>query len=513
MDSAISNAAAPRRGLAWLLSVCLGLAACSSPTEQALKHYEMAQSLFAKGDKANLIKADAEYRTALMIKRTLAPAIYGLAQVAEKQGKLQEQFSYLSQTLEQDPNHFEAQLKIGRMLLAAGQIERAREASDKALILKPDDLGAQVLHAGVLYKSGDKAAGVELVDKVLAKDGGNVEALEFLAGERLDAGDLEAALRHAEQALAAQPGSVPFRAIQIQALEKLGRLDAAETAIRQLVASHPETPGFRNALVGFLLRTGRKDVAEAEFRAAARKPGDLQAKLELVRFVFSTKGDAAARQELEGMTRQEPGNAELQFALADLYQAANQRAEAEKLVRAVMARAGDAPDGLKAKAILAGYLLQDGKKAAALALAREVLDQDKRNQPALLVRATAAIEARRLDDAIGDLRDVLRDAPDSARALGLLGKAHEMQGALDLAEDQYAHAAQAGRPDPVYGMAYAEFLMRRGQFARAEKLLGEMLSAKPGHLPLLNLLVQLKNSQGDWEGARQAMAEIRRLGG
>lgn len=517
MDTANFNACAvlARHGWALLLVwLFLGLGGCSSPSEQALKHYAMALALFEKGGKEDLIQADTEFRNALTIKKTLAPAIYGLALVAEKQGKFQQQFSYLSQTLEQDPNHFEAQVKIGKMLLAAGQLERAREASDKALALKSEDMTARVLRAGVLAKQGDKPGAVALAKAVLAQEAGNAEALEFLAGERLEAGDLEAAIQYADRVLKAREDSVPLLIVKIQALEKLARLDEAEATIRQLIALHPENPAFRGALIQFLVSHQRKDAAEAELRAlAAKVPQDVQAKLDVVRFLNATKGREAARLELEALIRTDPGNSALKFALAELYQADNKRAEAEKLIRSVMVQAGDSQDGLKAKAMLAGYLMNDGDKPAAMALVAEILAKDKHNQPALMIKASVAIDEHRLDQAITDLRDLLRDAPDSAQALVLLGRAHELQGAPELAEEQYAHAFQVGGQGAPYGASYAEFLMRRGQSARAEKLLTDMLGAKPGQVPLLNLLVQARNNQGDWAGARQALAEIRRQGG
>lgn len=517
MDTANFNACAgpARRRLgALLIPLFMLLGACSSPSEQAHKHYALALALFEKGGKEDLVRADTEFRNALMIKRTLAPAIYGLALVAEKQGKFKEQFSYLTQTLEQDPNHFEAQVKIGKMLLAAGQLERAREASDKALALKPEDVAARVLRAGLLAKQGDKAGAVALADAVLARDAANAEALEFMAGERLAAGDAETAIQYAERGLKAGEDQVPLLAIKIQALEKLARLDAAEATIRKLIALHPENPAFRAALIRFLVSHARQDAAEAELRAAAvQAPHDVQAKLEVVRFLHATKGMPAARRELEAMTRKDPAEYALKFALVELHQAANDRAAAEALVRSIMAQAGDAPDGLQAKAVLAGYLMNDGDKPAAMALVDAILGKDKRNQQALLIKAAVAIDERRLDQAIGDLRDLLRDAPDSARALMLLGKAHELQGSPELAEEQYAHAFQAGGMEASFGAAYAEFLMRRGQSARAEKLLGEMLRARPGQIALLNLLVRARNDQGNWAGAKQALAEIRRLGG
>jgi predicted Zn-dependent protease len=490
------------------------LVACPSPTQVAQQHYEQGMALFKLGGPENLVKADLEFRNALEIKKTLAPAIYGLALVAEQQGKLPTMYSYLNQTLGQDPNHLEAQIKIGKILLDAGQIERAAEACNKALALKPDDLAAQALHAGILLKQGDATAAIAQANKVLKQAPGHLDAIELLATERLLAGDAEAALRHADVGLKAQTDSVALLKVRVQALEKLGRSQEVEQAIRQLIARHPANPAYRTALIRFLVSHDRKDAAEAELRAVAEKdPGDTQAKLEVIRLVHALRGSQAARDELSAMIAKFPDNNELKFALAGLLQAMNEHPAAQALIRAIADQAGDSKDGLKARAQLAALLLEQGDKPGALKLAEAVLAKDNRNEQALLLKASVALDEHRIDQAIGDLRALLRDNPDSPRTLLLLGRAHEMQGAQALAEDQFGHAYQVAKSEPAIGIAYAQFMLRQNQPARAEKLLMEMIAARPNLIPAIELLARARSDQGNWDGVQQAKGELRRLGG
>ncbi len=497
-----------------LLAGMLTLSACSSPTQVAQQHYEQGMALFKQGGKADLIEADLEFRNALEIKKTLAPAIYGLALVAERQGKHAEMFSYLNQTLDQDFNHIEARIKVGKLLLGAGQIERAAEASAKTLLLRPDDLSAQALQAAILLKRGDAAGAIALADKVLAKAPDHADALELLASERLVAGDAEAALRHAEAGLKSHADSIALLAIRIQALEKLARFEDAEQSIRLLIERHPENPAYPGALIRFLVSHDRKDAAEAELRAvAAKEPANSKAKLEVVRLVHALKGAQAARQELEAMIGKQPDDNELKFALVGMYQAANERLAAMTLLNAIAAKVGDSKDGLTAKGQLAAYLLDAGDKVAALKLIDAVLARDNRNQQALLLKATLALDEHRVDQAIGDLRALLRDSPDSARALVLLGKAHEMQGVPALAEEQFVRAYQLSKLEPAFGIVYAEFMLRQNQPAKAEKLLAEMIAARPGLIAAIKLLAQARSNQGNWAGVQQANGELKRLGG
>jgi predicted Zn-dependent protease len=504
-----------RHGLIlFLVLPLLGLAGCSSATDKANEFYRKGMALFEQGGKEDLIQADRAFRNALEIKKTLTPAIYGLALVAEKQGRLRESFSYLNQVVEQDPNHLEAQVKLGKMLLAAGQLESALEFSNKAQAINAENPGVQLLRAGVLLKQGDRPGAIGIAGKLLAGNAGNADALMFLAGERMDAGDFAKAVEYADRALAVKDDLVQALIVKAQALENQSKPGAAEEAMRRLVSLQPENAAFRNALVQLLVRHGRQDAAEAELRAKAeRNPGDAQAKLEVVRFVQATRGLRAGLDELQAYVRKEPGNNELKFALAGLFLSQNEKASTEALLRSIMAEAGDSQDGIKARGLLAALLLDNGDRKSALALVDRILEKDRRNEQALIIKASLLLEEGRVDQAITDLRSILHETPDSARALMLLGKAHEMQGALELAEDHYSRAYQAGRLEPSYGLGYAEFLMRHGQSARAEKMLVEMIKPNPDSLPALRLLAQARSNQGNWPGAREVMDEVRRRGG
>jgi predicted Zn-dependent protease len=131
----------------------------------------------------------------------------------------------------------------------------------------------------------------------------------------------------------------------------------------------------------------------------------------------------------------------------------------------------------------------------------QVLAKDQRNEQGLLLKAGVAIDGRQLDQAIADLRTILKDVPNSARALLLLGKAHELAGSPELAQEHYQKAFQAGKQAPQFGMTYGEFLLKRNQAARAESVAEDMVRVAPGNVPAMKLLAQARISKGDWVGA------------
>lgn len=482
-----------------------GLMGCSSPEEKVARFNERGTELMAKGE---WMKARLEFQNALQINPNSVPALMGLVDIAERGSEWDKTYALLSKVVELDAKNLKAQVRLGKLLVAAGQLDKALVASDAAMALAPDDADTLALRAALMFKLNDRKAAVELANKALQKVPNQVDALVVLASERLGADDAAGAVKYLDMGLAANEKDVALQLIKVQALEKLAQREQAEEIFRKLIAFYPDNKAFRTILAQYYTMNGQPDKAEAEYRAtAAAFPKDLQARLDVVRYLNTAKGTEAGMAELKNLIAAEPANHELQFALASMLLGQNRHADAEAVFRDVMAKAGDAEAGLKARNALAVELLKKGDKPAGKALVDEVLAKDGRNEQGLLLRASMAMEEQRLDDAVADLRTILRDVPNSARALALLGKAHQMQGSRDLALDHFGRSFQAGKQiSPQFGMAYAQFLLQSGKPKQAQDVLREVLVTTPGYVPGLQMLAQAYLSSGEL-GSAQAVAD------
>jgi predicted Zn-dependent protease len=95
----------------------------------------------------------------------------------------------------------------------------------------------------------------------------------------------------------------------------------------------------------------------------------------------------------------------------------------------------------------------------------------------------------------------------------LLGKAHELTGARDLADDSYLRAFQASKLAGPYGITYADFLIRVGKAKQAEGILKDVLRTTPGYVPAIRMLAQVYLMTGNIAGAQSMVEEARRLKG
>lgn len=498
-----------RLGHLWMLAFIFVIG-CSSPEEQAKSHYEEGMSLLKEG---KTDKAQIEFKNALQINKNLGKAIYGMALVAEKKGDWQQMFKLLTNVLELEPKHLEAQVKLGKLLLAAGQMDKALEASNKAMSLNKEDADVLAFRAATLLKLKDTKGAIENANLALSKKPDHIEALVILAGERMVAGDFAKAIEYLDHGLKQNEKNVALQLIKIEALNGLAQLGDAEQVYRKLISFYPEEKSLRHALASFYMKHDRKNEAEAELRAFVKQvPGDNQAKLDLVGFLKAVKGADAAKQQLVEFASKEPENFQLNIGLVEFYLAGKDNKSAEAKLNEIIAKAGDSADGLKAKGMLAASMLSRGDKKAGEKLIAEILEQDKRNEQAIILKASLAIDAGKTDDAIADLRSILRDVPDSGRALLLLAQAHAKAGSPELADENFMRAFQASKRAAQYGLTYAQYLLKRNQAPRAEKILEDVLTATPGQLQALKMLAQARIAQGNWSGAQEVADEIKKRG-
>jgi cellulose synthase operon protein C len=511
LDLADGNASTFTRIAAPLaVAVALALTGCSSPTEKATKFYGKGMALLEEG---NLGKARIEFQNALQIREGMTEAWYGLALVAERQGEWERLFGLLKKVVDRDPKHLDANLKLGRLLVAAGNLDEALKVSNLTMELNADHAGVLALRAAVLFRLEDVSEALQQANRALEKDPKNIDALVVLATERLAANDAGKAIEYLDQGLQINERNLALQLMKVQALEKVAKLESAEAVLKKLIALYPDIAALRHVLAQFYLGHRRADAAEAEYRAFANaNPSNTEARLDVVRFINATKGAGLAISELDGFISKDPGNHKLKFALVELYEAQNNRNGAEAVLKSVIKSAGDGAESIKAKGMLAAVWLTAGNKAGAKELVAEILTKDQRNEQGLLLKSGMAIDDRQLDAAIADLRSILRDVPDSARALLLLGKAHELAGAPELAQEHYLKAFQASKLAPRYGIALGEFLLKRGQVARAEGVFEDVLRVSPRNVAAMKLLAQARLNKGDWAGAQKVADDLRKVG-
>lgn len=484
------------------------LAGCSTPEEKAQKYFDKGMALLD----TDPAKAKLEFQNALQMKKNMTPAIYGMALAAEKQADWQACFVLLNKVLDEDPQHIEATVKVGQLFLAAGELEKAKEKADKALAINKENLNAIVLQASIELKQQNYAGAVEKAKYVLSKEPKNSDAMMVLASERYSAKDIAGTLALLDKGLSINEQNLIMHLFKIQVLESSANIAVAESAYKKVIEVFPENFMIRTKLAEFYYNHDKKAEAETQLRFLVEKQPDImQPKVNLIKYLTATQGDAVGRAELEKMVAKRPEDYELSFYLMSLYEQQKDVAAVDALLNAIIKNAGDKPEGLKAKIKVASKMLKNKQKEEAVKLVDEVLAVDGGQQDALLIKAGIAMDERRYDDAIIELRSILRDQPNASQALYLMAKTYELTGSNALAEESYTKAIETSKSAPVYGNAYAKYLMGKNDESRAEKILEDVLKRHATDAEAIKLLAQVKIYKGDLDGAKLLAERVKRL--
>ena len=493
-----------------LLSLSLSLVVgCSTPEEKAQSFYKKGMALVAE----NPEKAKLEFQSALQNKKNMTEAMYGLALVAERQSDWKSEFVLLNNVLEQDPNHLQALIKRGQLHLVGGKVDKALIDSNKALAINKNEISALTLHAAVMLKLQDKTVAIDFANKALKLDANNADALIVLATERLMAQDYNKALAFLNQGLAVNPKNLVMYLIKVSAYDKLNKVEEAQTVYQTMLAQFPKESGVRKSYIQFLLAHKNNVEAEKQIRKIALDaPNEVQPRLDVVSFMAKTQGINAGVKELESLVKSNPKQYEFKFALIELYQAVKNQAAADQLLKSIVSEDGDHENGLKAKGIIAAKLMHENKKDEVQKLITEILQVDKRNEQALLLKANLELGAKNFEAAIIDLRSILGDTPNSERALMMLAVAHELAGSPALAEEQYVKAFKVSKYSPQVGVAYAAFLNKKNQSARADKVFQDILKAHPDSSEAFIAVANEKMRAGDLAGAQALAEQAKKMG-
>jgi tetratricopeptide (TPR) repeat protein len=496
-----------RKSIALALVVaCAVLQGCGGADVRRARALELGHQYLAE---QNYTKARIEFSNALQIEPNDADARYYVAFVAEKLGDLRVAAQGYQGALNVEATHPLALAALARLYVFSGLPEQGLELVDKGLAAHPDHVELVVVRAAANLALGREADAVEEATKVLAAQPNHEYATALLAGIYRNRGDNERAKELVESALAGSPDSVDIRIVLAQLLLDTQDNARAEAELKRIVELRPTELVHRQRLVAFYAATGRADAAEATLRELVElEPANVDHKLALVSYIASQQTFDVAERELQAFMEQSPEDDALWLAAGQFYETRNFPDDALRLYSTVIERAGLDAAGLTARNRVAALRVRANRIAEAEPLIAEVLEENPRDNDALVLRASIALAANRVNDAITDLRAVLRDQPESSALLRTLARAHAQNSEPDLARDNYRRALEVDPANSQVRIEYAEYLNRRGDNEEARPLLDAVVKAEPQNVAALELQVRVLGTLGDSEGAAAAARAI-----
>lgn len=488
---------------------CVALAACSPPEERAAAYLAEAKKLFDEGD---YVKARLEARNAVQIEPKNAQARYLLALIAEKKDEFNDMLNHLLVAVDSDPNLVEARIKLGTLFFFGQAYPEAADQARAALELAPGNPEVRVLQAQVLQQQGDKEGALAEVAEALKLDPDFVPAIGVKASI-LAREDPDQALSVLDEGINRLPveASEPLRKVKLILLGQQRRTEELERELVAMTKAMPDEPSYQVRLARHYRAQGRADEAERILRelvATGRESEDMDARLELVQFLYQVRSPEAVEEALKSFIEKEPENQRLRLALAQFYDEHEKPEEAAAGYEKVIAMDRRSEHGLTARNRLAIQSVRDGDLQKAEEQIQEILTDQPDHAQSQLLRASLLITEEKYGDAVAALRIVLRTEPDDERALLLLARTHARMGESALAKDAYRRLLET-HPGNVDGAReFVALAASGGNLAETEEVLRRIAETNAGNVQIGALLSEVLAMQGDWQAAE---TEARRI--
>jgi tetratricopeptide (TPR) repeat protein len=486
-----------RHLLCLLLAAIVSLSGCTNAEKAKAAYIERGEA-YLKDLKYQ--EASLEFRNALQIDDKSAPAHWGLARAYEGLQRFPEMITELQKTIENEKSHLEARIKLGNYYLAASKghpemVTEAERLARETLERDPNNIEAHILMGSILFARDEKEQALAELNKAIELNPNRIESYLSLARFHIVNKEPIKAEELYKKAISINGNSALAHSEYGKFLVQNNRLPEAEAELQKSVEVGPTDRNARFVLASFYLVNKQFDKAEAEFKALA------------------------------GLDADKP---ESQVVLADYYSAVNRMDDAIKIYQDVLAKS---PDYLQGRYRLGEILLMRGDTQGATQQIEEALKKDKHDRQALLLRARIRAQGGQtegLKAAIEDLKDVLRQEPNSRAGLYYMAQANFGLGLIDQAR-AFAGELEKNYPDylpaklmqvqlTMYGadanglksgMTLATELLNRISKTAPDRensaqVLGEL--AEKSYLARGSAQMQLKNlpaARQDFEAARQ----------
>jgi tetratricopeptide (TPR) repeat protein len=422
--------------------------------------------------------AEREYRRALALVPTMAPARIALGNELRKRGQVQEALELLSAATGTGSNEERARafVALGTASVAAGRRADAEKAFDRAIAFAPARAEIRIGISRAWMAGGKKEDAVRAL-AVLARAAELAPDLpavwSALGRARERTGETAAALEAYDRALRLDPSNRTARRRAIRLALQARDFARARHDVERLVADAPQDPENQLLAASVAEKDGRRDDARKAYQAAlqASNGKSAEAWLGIGQIERASRNTDGARAAFRKAIERRPGYTAAWLALGKLEESANRPADAERAYR----RAIEIDPRYAQGWLALGQLLADRKEPdAAIRALRQALVVRPGYPAAELSLGVTLARAGRLDEAIAAYRALVEREPRYVSAW------------FDLA------------------LAYR----KAGRLAEARAALVTATGLDGGHLPSRRELGDLNLAEGRLDEARTVFQEV-----
>ena len=418
----------------------------------------------------------------------------------------------LSAAVRLDPEDLGSRSQLARLLAALQRGEEAATHLREILRRAPDAYSELLLLAQLRLSAGDREQAFDYLLESLRIEPRQPEAREMVDDLLRDRGipgrapdeALAEVVAVYEKGSSDHPDDQALRLSLADGLARLGRLEAAAEAFERILAAEPRS---EIALMGLaMVRRQQRRLEDAEaalLRLLEENSRSVPARMALGG-VFATRCEyARAAEEFQAVValpRDSYGSRHRRETLARLAQALEHLGEYEEAYDALdeaFRLSGDSVEAFRYRVALVQNRVAAGQPDEAAVLV-EALIADRPGEPGLLALQARVLNAGgRSDAALGILRALVAEYPETGGAVHALVRHHVERGDLPVAERITRDWLAERADDPDFRFQLGALLERQGRLEEAEAEFRRVIAAEPDHDLALNYLGYMLADRND----------------
>lgn len=426
-----------------LVFVVTFLAGChGDPALRRQKYLESGNRYSVKGDYSDAV---VKYQNALKVDDNFAEAHYQLALAYVHLGQVSAAYAEFVQTVDLQPENYNARLDLGNMALAAGRIDDAQTQAEAVIAAQPNSPDVHALLSAIAFKRGQKEQALAEIQRALEIDPNRAALHDDLA--LLQEGDPSKSPSVEEQlkkSVALDPASVNAKVLLATFYARNNRWPEAEQAASDAVATDPRSLSARASQARVFFKEGNQVKGEQVLRQASSDLSDNPLGVRMLADYYAGAGQLdKAKAEFAALAAKYPRNISVQKGYLRVLLQVKDYATAKTVLAGLMKSRGNDPE----VAALNGIMLLEQGKAA---------------------------------EAVSALQEAVKNSPKDAYTFFWLGKAALDKGDTELAERSFRQAAELNPSAVESQQELARIAGMRGDIALLSDVSNKTIAAAPG---------------------------------
>ncbi|WP_054762479.1 tetratricopeptide repeat protein [Methylomonas koyamae] len=486
--------------------VCaLLLFGCNSPVETADSHLQKGKDFIEKGE---LDKAFLELKSANQSDDKRGETYYYMALLDEKSNNYKAMKQNLTRALELDSGLLDAKIKLGKLNVLSGDLDKALELAKAALASDPGNLEAQIIEASVYVKQEKSDQASQIVQQILKDNQDNVDVLSLAAALAYKANRPADALDLIGKGLDKDGKNIALRLFRVKINASNNQVDKVIEDYKSLVDLYPENNNFKLSLASIYSMTNKLDLAESLLRIVAEKEGyKPDSEITLLEFLNARAKDRVPV-EYEVMVNRHQRQGALILELSKWMMANGFIDTAKNGLQKVVELEGDGDLGLTAKVLIADTSMLAKQYDVTKNIVDQVLVSNPEFVPAKLLRARLFLAENNPDEALVLLNKLVWDKANLDEVYALLGQVHQVKKDRKTADKYFKQALEVNPVNLVaFNNTFSSYI-QTGQRDTARQVLDKALKLKPNQINFLISQAELDILEKRWDQAQDVVHKI-----